>query len=102
MKQYLLLKKCLFLFLVLLFAFDCFSQVTQVWAKQTIGAAPSVVDAAGNVYVTGYNNQDFATVKYDTNGNELWVATYNPAPEIYSGGATAIALDAAGNVYVTG
>lgn len=58
------------------------------------------VDANGNVYVTGYSGNpsapdDYATIKYDASGNQLWVARY-------SGSASAIALDAAGNVYVTG
>jgi hypothetical protein len=67
-------------------------------------AAAIVLDAAGNVYVTGRSQGatgfDYATVKYDTNGNQQWVKRYdngNGADE-----ATAIAVDAAGNVYVTG
>ncbi|MFQ5868485.1 MAG: SBBP repeat-containing protein [Candidatus Zixiibacteriota bacterium] len=64
------------------------------------------LDAAGNVYVTGqsYNAGsafDYATVKYDPNGSELWVARYN-GPEDHSDEAYALAVDAAGNVYVTG
>ena len=64
------------------------------------------VDAAGNVYVTGWslglgNHSDYATIKYDPDGNELWVARYN-GPGNSTDVATAIALDAAGNVYVTG
>jgi uncharacterized delta-60 repeat protein len=64
------------------------------------------LDAAGNVYVTGESDggdsrRDYATIKYDRNGNMLWVATYN-GPGNYHDSARAIALDAAGNVYVTG
>ena len=63
------------------------------------------VDSSGNVYVTGFSWQgtrwDFATVKYDTDGNQLWVATYNE-PGNYDDYAGAIALDRSGNVYVTG
>nr|MBA3726504.1 hypothetical protein [Armatimonadota bacterium] len=65
------------------------------------------VDAAGNVYVTGFSNgaggfpNDYATIKYDSNGNQLWVARYN-GPGNSSDGASALAVDAAGNVYVTG
>ena len=60
------------------------------------------VDADGNVYVTGgidgggYSG-DSATIKYDSAGNELWVARYEGG-----GGANALTLDADGNVYVTG
>ena len=64
------------------------------------------LDAQGNVYVTGSSvgmdtGGDYATVKYDSNGNEVWVARYN-GPENSGDFAEAIAVDAAGNVYVTG
>ncbi|UCG16018.1 MAG: SBBP repeat-containing protein [Phycisphaerales bacterium] len=63
------------------------------------------VDASGNVYVTGYSYSstlhDYATVKYDSSGTELWAATYN-GPADDTDWADAIAVDASGNVYVTG
>jgi hypothetical protein len=64
------------------------------------------VDAAGNAYVTGPSagvgtGADYATVKYDSEGNEQWVARYS-GPGNGTDNATAIALDAAGNVYMTG
>ncbi len=66
------------------------------------------VDAAGNVYVTGRSAgsgrlNDYATIKYDADGNQVWVARF--AASSGSGApnsATALAVDAAGNVYVTG
>ncbi len=69
-------------------------------------AAGLAVDAMGNVYVTGgatgtTNGMDFTTVKYDSAGNVLWVATYS-GPAVQTDMATAIALDATGNVIVTG
>jgi len=62
------------------------------------------VDADGNVYVTGgsYGSgtyDDYATIKYDTDGNEGWVARYHWFSRDY---ASALTVDGAGNVYVTG
>lgn len=64
------------------------------------------VDSLGNVYVTGYSQCedlycDYATVKYDSNGVELWVARYN-GPADDDDKAVAIGLDGEGNIYVTG
>ncbi|MCH7904228.1 MAG: SBBP repeat-containing protein [Armatimonadetes bacterium] len=65
------------------------------------------VDSAGNVYVTGSSSGggtgvDYATLKYDTNGNLLWVRRYNGPSNDNGDIATAIAVDDVGNVYVTG
>ena len=64
------------------------------------------VDGSGNVYVTGESegsgtSRDYATVKYNSKGEEQWVARYN-GPINYGDEATAIAVDGSGNVYVTG
>lgn len=65
------------------------------------------VDISGNVYVTGFISsggvygQDYATIKYDPNGNRLWAAQYNGSGN-NSDQARALALDNSGNVYVTG
>jgi hypothetical protein len=44
---------------------------------------------------------DYATVKYDTDGEEQWVARYD-GPGGADDNATAIAIDGSANVYVTG
>jgi len=65
-----------------------------------------IVDASGGVYVTGYSDggstcYDYATIKYDSDGNEQWEARYNGLRDKYDY-AHAIALDSSGSVYVTG
>ena len=65
-----------------------------------------VVDKFGSVYVTGYcenlwTRQDYATVKYDSDGSQLWVATYNGGAN-NNDRACSIAVDPSGNIYVTG
>jgi hypothetical protein len=95
-----------------------------LWTARFAGAGfnsnfPSAIaiDASSNVYVTGalctreleppcdqYGcyclNSDYATIKYDPNGTQLWLARYNGGGS--GQGATAIAVDQNGNVYVTG
>jgi uncharacterized delta-60 repeat protein len=58
-----------------------------------------------NVYVTGSSDRstdsDYATVKYDPNGNQLWAARYNGSGNS-DDSASAMAVDSSGNIYVTG
>jgi Beta-propeller repeat len=62
------------------------------------------VDPSGNAYVTGFSvvdsdsHFDCLTIKYDSDGQQQWVARYT-APSGYAAG-DAIALDGSGNVYV--
>jgi hypothetical protein len=65
------------------------------------------VDGSGNVYVTGEIRDpnaypDYGTIKYNSAGQQLWVARYSAAGINSYDSANAIAVDAAGNVYVTG
>lgn len=64
------------------------------------------VDGSGNVYVTGTISslggfEDFLTIKYDSNGNQVWVRQFDGPAKLVDE-ASAIAVDASGNVYVTG
>jgi hypothetical protein len=84
-----------------------------VWSARYDGPGHSgdmakgiAVDGAGNVYVTGGSlstggNVDFATIKYDANGNQLWVARFDGAAQCYDM-AQKVRVDASGNVYVAG
>jgi uncharacterized delta-60 repeat protein len=65
-----------------------------------------VMDAAGNVYVTGLGvgtsaNFDYITIKYNSAGVQQWIAQYN-GPGNGLDEAHAVAIDTSGNVYVTG
>lgn len=64
------------------------------------------LDGQGNIYVTGMItiagiNSDYATVKYNPGGTELWVSIFSGTGNSFDA-ATAIAVDQSGNAYVTG
>lgn len=63
------------------------------------------VDADGNAYVTGNHTTatglDCVTLKYSTNGDLLWTASYN-GPDNGGDVLISIALDDLANVYVSG
>ena len=71
------------------------------------GVANAVaVDQANNVYVTGYSPgtnsiNDIVTIKYDSNGNQIWLQRYS-SPGNGNAAGNAIAVYNNGNVYVTG
>lgn len=67
-----------------------------------------VVDNSGEIIVTGEsqsssspNSEDYATVKYNTNGNQQWVSRYN-GPGNGEDKSYAIVVDNSDNVIVTG
>ncbi|MDD2890333.1 MAG: SBBP repeat-containing protein [bacterium] len=83
-----------------------------IWVRRYNGTGDSIdvargiaVDNSGNVYVTGNSwgtYPDYATVKYNSSGNEEWVQRYN-GPGNEEDQAYAIALDKNNwYVYVTG
>lgn len=64
------------------------------------------VDAGGNVYVTGASfgnssENDYATIKYDASGTQLWVQRYNGTNND-NDEAVSVAVDGSGNVYAGG
>jgi hypothetical protein len=60
---------------------------------------------SGNIYVTGtsgvYPHSDYVTIKYNSSGQEQWIARYN-GPGNSDDNARALAVDNDGNVYVMG
>jgi len=77
---------------------------TQLWSRlynsptnegdRAFALAP---DNSGNVYVTGESAGDFATIKYNSIGDSVWVKRYTDGYR-----ALSIALDKSENVYITG
>jgi Beta-propeller repeat len=64
------------------------------------------VDSGNNSYVSGYSpgtnaSNDIVTIKYDPNGNQIWLQRYN-GPGNGNDAGNAIAVDNNGNVYVAG
>jgi uncharacterized delta-60 repeat protein len=93
----------LIVFIFLFGAQAVWSQVTEEWVARYDGSASGndwandiAVDGFGNVYVTGRGEADYTTIKYDNNGDIVWVRRYG------NGRAYAIAVDDFGNVYATG
>src|ERR1044071_6147190 len=85
----------------------------QQWAQRYNGPgndydAPYgiALDSSGNVYVTGSSTGDgtgfdYTTIKYNNDGVQQWVKSYNGSGNGYDAGQ-ALAVDGSGNVYVTG
>jgi uncharacterized delta-60 repeat protein len=105
--------KTIILIFSLLFLQAINSQVSQSWVRLFNGAASGddeaavmKVDAAGNVYVSGFSTgsgsgHDYTTIKYNSDGVQQWISIYNgpgnALDEVFD-----MAIDAGGNVYVTG
>lgn len=69
-------------------------------------ASALALDDSHNVYVTGFSwgglsSLDYATVKYDSTGNQIWAKRYD-GPTNGEDRAGDVAVDDSGYVYVTG
>jgi hypothetical protein len=63
------------------------------------------VDSAGFIYVTGESsdsqgNSDMVTIKYDSLGNELWIARLDTSIDFWYVGSK-LSIDPMGNVYIS-
>lgn len=92
------------------------SMGTEIWTVGYNGMgnnndipADIAIDVNGNVFVTGKadadatinTNNDYATLKYNSNGIQQWVKTLNGSANL-SDAANTIAVDASGNCFVSG
>ena len=87
--------------------------VAEAWVASYNGPANGkdnaqalAVDPLGNAYVAGFSdggrgNYDFVTVKYDSDGNQLWVARYDGESQ-GADWVKALVIDPAGNILVSG
>ncbi len=85
----------------------------QLWAARYNGPGDRYdsphdikLDSEGNVIVTGESDMTersrvYATVKYNSDGKQLWVSQYN-GPDDAGNIPSAMAVDEEGNIYVTG
>jgi hypothetical protein len=108
-------KSFILIFLIVLaFCSEASSQLTRQWVarfnsglkKGNSGAVAMTNDDSDNVYVAGWVTRsgtaiDIATVKYNTDGAQLWAKFYTSAGP-HTDKPTAIAIDSAYNVYVAG
>ncbi|MEO0110550.1 MAG: SBBP repeat-containing protein [candidate division WOR-3 bacterium] len=65
------------------------------------------VDKEGNIYIAGMSygletKGDFATVKYDSLGNLIWVRRFDDTLNFYNDEALGVGVDSFNNVYVAG
>ncbi len=96
-----------FIILILLAPLPATAQlVHQEWVQSQpghyyVGTKAMDLDADGNVYVVGYQDMDFLTIKYNPDGDFLWEIRFNCGENTWDR-ASAIAVDNLGNVVVSG
>lgn len=83
----------------------------EIWMEDYNGpsndaAFDITIDDLGNIYITGRsydtdNYYDIVTIKYNSNGQQQWVARYNGSNN-GNDMPSAVKVDSDGNVYVTG
>ncbi len=109
------MKRALYILLILHSAFQIvlLSQPNLVWQSRYNGPAnlqdnayKIKCDNSGNVYVTGRSlgigsGYDFCTIKYNSNGSQIWIQRYN-GPVNGDDGAVSLDIDNDNNIYVTG
>ncbi len=102
---------------ILLIAQFAAAEVTEDWVAlhDNIGGADSgralAIDSSGNIIVTGSSlgfvpgheyTYEYATLKYDGEGNLLWTARYDGPGTVFSDVPVGVGVDSADNIYVSG
>jgi hypothetical protein len=90
------------------------AQIQQAWVAHynngttngTNQAVKMALDAAGNIYVTGFSqnslsNLGYVTIKYAPNGNQLWASRFD-STNYLNATPVGLVLDSSNNVIVTG
>lgn len=106
--------KIFFFILLSAISLNISAQVTQEWvSRYNTGTINDFVtnmdmklDNSGNIYVIGISKgtgtqEDFATIKYNSNGVQQWASRYNGTDNSIDE-PSSMAIDVSGNVYVTG
>jgi len=81
-----------------------FSRYYQSTTPKGNEARKLIVDSSNYIYVlgtSGANGWDYVVIKYNSNGDTLWTATYNGTGNSYDVPSD-ITVDMNGNIYVTG
>jgi hypothetical protein len=71
------------------------------------GPSGMEIDKFNNIYITGGSQglsgrSDFLTIKYDLNGDSLWVKRYHGPNNNFDDNSVGLILDDTNNIYITG